>query len=187
LAWINRPTRGLDKAVAPIVAPNNLHNLEPMIRQRAAEVLDSLPRIETFDWVEKVSIELTTMMLATLFVFPWKDKHLLTYWSDISITDINAPGALVTSDEERLGVQRKMRRYFATLWEERSKGEPGFDLVSMMVHDEATKNLSTGDLISTFVRLIVGGDDTTPNAMTGSLWRCATIRSNSPPCGLIIA
>ena len=104
---MDQPTHtGRRQGRCPIVTPNNLHNLEAMIRQRAAEVLDSLPRIETFDWVEKVSIELTTMMLATLFVFPWKDKHLLTYWSDISITDINAPGALVTSDKERLDVQR---------------------------------------------------------------------------------
>jgi cytochrome P450 len=53
---------GHEKAIAPIVEPNNLHNLEATIHQRAAEVLDFLPRNETFDWVEKVSVELTTMM-----------------------------------------------------------------------------------------------------------------------------
>ncbi|MDP6691964.1 MAG: cytochrome P450, partial [Alphaproteobacteria bacterium] len=75
---------GQRRAVAPIVAPGNLRNMEAMIRERTQMVLDSLPRGETFDWVDKVSIELTTMMLATLFDFPWEDRRLLTYWSDVS-------------------------------------------------------------------------------------------------------
>ena len=40
-----------------------------MIRERTAELLDSLPEGESFDWVDTVSIELTTLMLATLFDF----------------------------------------------------------------------------------------------------------------------
>src|SRR5215471_4327616 len=40
------------RTVAPIVAPSNLGNLEPMIRARTADVLDGLPRNETFDFVE---------------------------------------------------------------------------------------------------------------------------------------
>ncbi len=167
---MDQPTHtGHRKAVAPIVAPNNLRNMEATIRGRTQEVLDCLPRNETFDWVDKVSIELTTMMLATLFDFPWEDRRLLTYWSDVSVADINAPDALVRSDEERLEVQREMGKYFADLWRERAKSAPGFDLISMMAHDEATKNMSPGDLIATFVLLIVGGNDTTRNAMTGGL------------------
>jgi len=72
------------KAVTPIVAPPNLATMEPLIRQRTAAVLDSLPRNQTFDWVDKVSIELTTLMLATLFDFPLEDRRLLTWWSDVA-------------------------------------------------------------------------------------------------------
>jgi len=61
------------RVVAPIVATENLNNLEPTIRERTARVLDELPRGETFDWVDRVSVELTTMMLATLFDFPFED------------------------------------------------------------------------------------------------------------------
>jgi cytochrome P450 len=73
------------RTVAPIVAPSNLLNLEPLIRKRTADVLDALPRGETFDWVERVSVELTNMMLATLFDFPWEDRERLTWWSDVAI------------------------------------------------------------------------------------------------------
>src|SRR5450755_4513703 len=66
------------RTVAPIVAPSNLVNLEPLIRKRTADVLDALPRHETFDWVTRVSVDLTNMMLATLFDFPWADRERLS-------------------------------------------------------------------------------------------------------------
>ena len=72
------------KSVSPIVAPANLASMEKVIRERTCKVLDSLPRNETFNWVDLVSVELTTLMLATLFDFPIEDRKLLTYWSDVA-------------------------------------------------------------------------------------------------------
>ena len=72
------------KAVTPAVAPSNLLLLEPTIRERACQILDDLPIGEEFDWVDKVSIELTTMTLATLFDFPWEERRKLTRWSDVT-------------------------------------------------------------------------------------------------------
>ena len=70
------------KVVSPIVAPANLNNMSGIIRERVCKVLDGLPRGETFDWVQRVSIELTTLMLTTLFDFPDEERRKLTYWSD---------------------------------------------------------------------------------------------------------
>jgi len=72
------------KTVNPAVSPARLAELEPIIRERAGKILDGLPRNETFNWVDRVSIELTTQMLATLFDFPFEDRHLLPYWSDVT-------------------------------------------------------------------------------------------------------
>ena len=160
---------GQRKAVAPIVAPANLRNMEATIRERTQTVLDSLPRNETFDWVDRVSIELTTMMLATLFDFPFEDRRKLTYWSDAATADYNAPNALVRSDDERLAVLKEMGAYMGTLWQERGKGKGGFDLISMLAQNDATKNMSHMDLIANSVLLIVGGNDTTRNSMSGGL------------------
>ena len=66
------------------MAGPNLASLEAVIRERAGKILDELPRGETFNWVERVSVELTTQMLATLFDFPWEERSKLTYWSDLA-------------------------------------------------------------------------------------------------------
>src|SRR5215468_457642 len=62
------------KTVSPMFTPAHLDELAVLIRQRSAKVLDALPRNETFNFVERVSIELTTQMLATLFDFPFEER-----------------------------------------------------------------------------------------------------------------
>jgi cytochrome P450 len=156
------------KAVSPIVAPANLNNWRDLIRRRTGQVLDSLPRNETFDWVDKVSIELTTYMLATLFDFPLQDRRLLTYWSDMStankLTNPEAP-----EPEVRMAELRKMLEYFTRLWNERVNEAPRSDLISMLAHGPATRNMGPLEYMGNLVLLIVGGNDTTRNSMTGGL------------------
>ena len=142
------------KTVAPIQSPSNLANMEALIRQRTAAVLDGLPRGEVFDWVDRVSTELTAMMLATLFDFPQADRRKLTHWSDVAIANIAAEDAVET---------------MATLWKERAAQPPTFDLISMMAHGEATRAMPLNEFIGNFALLIVGGNDTTRNSMTGGL------------------
>jgi len=156
------------KAVQPIVAPGNLMNFEALIRERTAEVLDSLPRGETFNWVDRVSIELTTRMLATLFDFPFEDRRLLTWWSDVSTMNkaVN-PDAL--DPQERMAELGRMLGYFTRLWNERVNAPPRNDLVSMLAHNPATRNMTPQEYMGNLVLLIVGGNDTTRNSMTGGL------------------
>ncbi len=156
------------KVVSPIVAPANLAKLEVLIRSRAASILDSLPRDETFNWVDKVSIELTTQMLATLFDFPFEDRRLLTYWSDVA-TAIPTPDQ-VGGWEKRDAELRKCLEYFTRLWNERVNAEPSNDLISMLAHSPATRNMSPMEYLGNLVLLIVGGNDTTRNSITGGLF-----------------
>jgi cytochrome P450 len=157
------------RIVAPIVAPSNLANMEGLIRERTIHVLDGLPRGEVFDWVDRVSTELTAMMLATLFDFPQAERRKLTHWSDVAIANVQAEDAVVKSEAERMAELRKMAEAMAALWTERAGQPPRFDLVSMMAHGEATRDMPLSEFIGNFALLIVGGNDTTRNTMSGGL------------------
>ncbi|HMD66395.1 MAG TPA: cytochrome P450 [Stellaceae bacterium] len=155
--------------VSPAVAPSNLANMEGLIRERTERVLDGLPRNETFDWVDRVSIELTTMMLATLFDYPFEDRRQLTYWSDVAICNVDAPDSPVHSEEEKFAEMTKMTEALGKLFAERAKLPPKFDLLSMLAHSTATRNMPFREFMGNLTLLIVGGNDTTRNSMTGGL------------------
>ncbi|MBS0528353.1 MAG: cytochrome P450, partial [Proteobacteria bacterium] len=146
-----------------------LANLEQTIRTRVCSILDSLPLGEEFNWVEKVSIELTTRMLATLFDFPYEDRHLLTYWSDVATADVNAGGP-IDSNEKKMAVLAECLAYFTRLWNERVNAPPASDLISMLAHSPSTRNMGPKEFLGNLILLIVGGNDTTRNSISGGVW-----------------
>ena len=153
--------------VSPVVEPRNLATLEGTIRERAAKILDSLPRNETFNWVERVSIELTTQMLATLFDFPFEDRYKLTRWSDVATA---APGSdILQSNAQRREELMECLAYFTRLWNERVNAPPAHDLISMLAHGESTRNMPPMEYLGNLTLLIVGGNDTTRNSISGGV------------------
>jgi len=155
------------KVVSPIVSPHNLAKLESVIRERANQIFDALPVGETFDWVDTVSIELTTQMLATLFDFPWEDRRKLTRWSDVATA--TPESGIIESEEAGQAELMECAAYFTDLWNQRVNSEPGNDLISMMAHADATRNMEPMEYLGNLILLIVGGNDTTRNSITGGL------------------
>jgi cytochrome P450 len=155
------------KVVTPLFIPRQLTDLEPLIRSRAGEILDNLPRNEEFNWVRKVSVELTAQMLATLFDVPQEDRLKLIEWSD-TIQNLADPEFFDSVDE---GFQTLFEclAYFQALYEQRKKEPPKFDLISMLAHDESTNNMEPMELLGNVMLLIVGGNDTTRNSISGGV------------------
>ncbi len=159
---------GQRRTVAPAFAPSEMVRMTADIRRRTAEILDSLPFGEEFDWVDRVSIELTTQMLAILFDFPWEDRRKLTFWSD-------AAGDVEVSKseerrQERLRLLYECGAYFQQLWNAKVDQDPTPDLISMMIHSDAMSHMSDHEFIGNLILLIVGGNDTTRNSMSGLIY-----------------
>jgi cytochrome P450 len=161
------------KTVQPIVSGPNLARLEPIIRERAAKILDGLPIGQQFDWVDLVSKELTAMTLATLFDFPFEDRRKLTRWSDAATAPPNS-GFFSSTDPEVAEQERRAELfecvdYFTRLWNERIQAPPADDLISMLAHGASTRNMDRMEYLGNLILLIVGGNDTTRNTITGSI------------------
>lgn len=158
------------KVVQPVSSPRNLKKLEPVIRERVIEILDGLPVGETFNWVDRVSIELTTGMLATMFDFPWADRHKLTFWSDLATASDQQLADLGMTQDEARDALRECLEVFTNLWKKREGADDdSLDFVSAMANSAAYKGIEPLQYLGTLILLIVGGNDTTRNSISGGV------------------
>lgn len=157
------------KTIAPAVTPSEIGKLAGPLRDRTAKLLDELPVGEPIDWVHSVAIPLTTAMLATLFDFPWEDRHKLPIWSDWAAKIDIGPDPVLNAEREAHVFE--MAAYFKKLFDERKALPPQPNLLSMMAHSQAMSNLDEQRFMGNIALLVVGGNDTTRNSMSGLVER----------------
>ena len=156
-------------SVTPAVAPMQLQKMEPLIRERVCQLLDDLPERTPFNWVDRVSVELTTQMLATLFDFPFEERRKLTAWSDLATSSEAVGGAL--PDEERRAGMFEMLDEFKQLWGERRLRNPEEhpDFITLMANDPRMQAMDDMEFMGNLILLIIGGNDTTRNSISGGV------------------
>jgi len=171
LLSMDPPAHGIHRgAVSEGVSPASLADFEPLIRERIGTILDGLPIGEEFDWVDKVSMELTAMTLATLFGYPQEDRRQLTRWSDILTTAEPGPGKIVETMAEKDQAQQDFFAAFKNLIAQRATEEPKGDFISLMAHSPHMKDFTPAEIQGDASVLLIGGNDTTRNTLTGSVY-----------------
>ena len=156
------------RVVQPKFMPSGIRNYEGLIRERICDVLDNLPVNEEFDWVKRVSVELTARMLATLFDVPQEDRYKLIGWSDV-VGGV-ADSEMFENFDQMYDKIWECYDYFKPVWDQRlADGKPGDDLISMLAYADATKDMPPNEILGNLLTLIVGGNDTTRNTISGGL------------------
>ena len=157
--------------VQPVVAPKNLAQMESLIQTRVSEMFDALPVGEPFDWVNNVSVNLTTQMLATIFGFPFEDRSKLTYWSDMGAAIPEIAGGDGSVDE-RTQALHECLAYFTELWHSRANGQSeSMDFITALSNHPDTRDMIDRPLeyLGNLMLLIIGGNDTTRNSLSGGV------------------
>ena len=153
--------------LAPMFTPTSLRKLEPVIRRRACHILDNLPRNEEFDWVQRVSVELTGQMLATLLGVPQEDRPKLIGWSDAA-TSLSNPEYFETAADAYRELF-ECGQYFRSCYEKRKARPPTHDLISLLAHGPSTSSMDEREFVGNVIMLITAGNDTTRNSISGGI------------------
>jgi cytochrome P450 len=153
------------RMVAPGFTPQRLDALTPKIRERARDILDGLRDQTEYEFISKVAAELPVQMLAELFGVPQEDRHKLFQWSNV----------IIGGDDPDIAISREhvnqafmdLAVYAMGLYAAR-KEKPGDDLITMLVNTQVGgEPMSIADYLSAFILLVVAGNETTRNSISG--------------------
>lgn len=154
------------KVIAPAFGPGQMVGLEAQVRERARSLIDALPIGEPIDWTEQLAIPLTLGMLCSLFDMPFEEWRDLKRWSDWG-SGVSADNLNAEYRAEFMKQMFEMLQRFDRELDARRALPPSDDLLSRMVHSEALGKLPPAERLANIALLIVAGNDTTRNSISG--------------------
>jgi cytochrome P450 len=152
------------KRVLPGFRPAVIRGLEPLVRSRAKALVDALPIGEPVDVVAHLAVPFPLQVIAALLGLPEDDIDRLFEWSEAAI-----PGATDLSDERRMELMGELTVYLLELAAARRES-PRDDVVSELASVAADDEALRDDELAMFlIQLVVAGNETTRNALSGGL------------------
>jgi cholest-4-en-3-one 26-monooxygenase len=150
--------------------PRAVHRWEPEIERLTRRTLDAAAEKGAIDFVADVSAPITIAVIAEMLGVPRDDWHLLFRWTNEIIAPDDPEFRRGRSSEETADTARKeLFEYFAKLVDVRRKA-PREDILSVVVQGKVDgKPIPPFELLSYYFLLVVAGNETTRNAMTGGV------------------
>lgn len=161
------------RLVLPAFTPSRVRDLEGPIRARTTALLDALPTGEPVDVVAGLALPLPLLVIADLLGVPGDEWPAYARWSEAAID----AGTAQTEETDR--ILSEMATFLLEVIAAK-RADPGDDLVSLLVTLEVTdpetgevERLDDGELMMFCVQLLVAGNETTRNLVSGGLWALA--------------
>jgi cytochrome P450 len=152
------------KLVQPGFAPGRMRALEADVRRRAKPLVDEIEPGRPVDFVEAVAVPFPLYIISALLGMPDEDWRRFFEWSEAVI-----PGATDWTEEKRAALQADMHETLLATTVER-RADPRDDLISVLAHVEIDgRRLSDAELTMFLVQLLVAGNETTRNMISGGL------------------
>jgi cytochrome P450 len=152
------------KLVQPGFAPGRMRALEDDVRRRAKPLVDNVEPGRPVDFVETVAVPFPLYIISALLGMPDDDWQRFFEWSEAVI-----PGATDWTEEKRAALQADMHDTLLATTVDR-RADPRDDLISVLAQVEIEeRRLSDAELTMFLVQLLVAGNETTRNMLSGGL------------------
>ncbi|HEY5698528.1 MAG TPA: cytochrome P450 [Acidimicrobiales bacterium] len=150
------------KLVQPGFKPSLMKALVPVARERLLDLFDQVQDGEAVDFVPAVSVPFPLRIIGDLLGLPDRDWEQFFHWSEAMT------GAIELTPEEREAIQGDMRAYFFEVIRQK-RVEPAEDLISVL----SAEDLTDDELYMFLNQLLVAGNETTRNTISGGIWALA--------------
>ncbi|QHC56912.1 cytochrome P450 [Rathayibacter tanaceti] len=140
-------------------------SLRDDITRTATALIDAFPASGTLDLVEAFAYPLPVVMICDVLGVPHEDEPRFHAWSMAIIAppEATTPEEADALQEEASAATCELGAYLTRLAEVR-RGTPQGDLLSGLVNDDGPDGtMSSSEMISTAIMLLIGGHETTVN------------------------
>ena len=150
--------------VQPGFRPSFIRSLEDGVRARTRTLVDRIEPGQPIDFVPEVAVPLPLQVISDLMGMPEEEWPQFFKWSEAVI-----PGATDWPEEERQALSAEMVTYLLASAAER-RAHPGEGIISELGAAEIDGDrLTDAELGMFLVQLLVAGNETTRNMMSGGL------------------